>query len=162
MPIRHPSWKAEWILSLTGEQGENGEEPVYYCQVFWNEEDAKTVVRPESEEHDFRDPEAKDNTLVFRFKAKYRMGKATSDENGQYKIAHYTPPLYYFNYAEHALLGDGLDLQWPNDEKTKGSRILQPQQRKQVDLRSNQCTWGRLLRPPGPCLLRYDFRRTVQ
>lgn len=124
MPIRHPSWKAEWILSLTGEQGENDDEPVYYWQVFQNEQDAKTVLRSESKEHDFRDPEAKDNTLVFRFKAKYRMGKAAFDENGQYKVAHYTPPLYYFNYAEHALLGDNLDLQWPNDEKTKGSGIL--------------------------------------
>jgi len=124
MPIRHPSWKPEWILSLTGDQGENDPEPVYYWQVLESEDDAKTVVQSESADYDFRNPEVKDNSLVFRFKAKYRMGKAAYDENGQYKVDAYNYGFENFNYAEHALLGDNLRLRWSNDEVTAGSKIL--------------------------------------
>jgi hypothetical protein len=124
MPIKHWSWKPEWILAMREHQPDDNMESIFYWQVFENEDDSRTVLKSESAQHDFHTPESKDGDLVYRFKAKYRMGTLAYDKQGHYLISNFEPTPSHFEYAEHAMIGDNLTLRWSKSEVSEGARIL--------------------------------------
>ena len=118
--MAYPEWPPGTCLAVTHQ--EDGE---HYFQVFQSEDDQNVIDTTKPEATEFALPEWKDNShFVYKFGRKYNFGPAAYDEGGQYKHGLYMQ-LSSYNYAEHAIMGDKLNLQWSESETVKGgNRIL--------------------------------------
>jgi len=109
-PRRHKSWPADFVLVVNEE---NEKEP--YFQVFESKIESIIVDTTDKKRVEFDFPEVKHDPdhLVYRFNRKYLFGPGLIDEDGNPKIGMPSPDTYFFNYAEHAILGNRVLLKFP-------------------------------------------------
>ncbi|CAK7203293.1 hypothetical protein SEUCBS139899_006024 [Sporothrix eucalyptigena] len=133
-PARHSSWPTEFVLVVNND---DPNEP--YFQVFKTQLESLIINTQDPEPTSQAWPEYKrdPDRLVYQFGRKYVYGPASLDEEGTPRIGHYAQKNFY-NYAEHAIIGNRLRLLFAEDERTvAGDRPL-------VLENGNRLTYGQI------------------